>query len=353
MADDHNGAHDHEHSHDDSHDGGHDDDHGHGHTHRTVDPTLFKSLAATDLGIRAVKWSLVVLGLTAVFQLAIVFVSGSVALLSDTVHNFGDASTAIPLWIAFSLMRRKPGSRFTYGYGRVEDLAGLVVLLLILISAIIAAYTSIDRLINPRDIAYPWILIGAGLIGFAGNEAVAIFRIRVGRRIGSTALVADGYHARTDGLTSLGVVAAAIGVLAGFQMLDPIVGIVISLMILRLLVTAAKPVFTHLLDGIDPETVEQIRKTAVQNPDVVGVSDVRARWSGHEVYADVSISVRSDLGVAVGHGVAAAVEHSLMDAIPHLGRAMVHVDPETSPGHSFHHQEAHELEADKATAHSH
>lgn len=340
-------ADDHKHGHDDNHEGDH------GHSHGTVDPTLFKSLAATDLGIRAVKWSLVVLGMTAVFQLAIVFVSGSVALLSDTVHNFGDASTAIPLWIAFSLMRRTPGRRFTYGYGRVEDLAGLVVLLLILISAVIAAYTSIDRLINPRDIDYPWILIGAGLVGFAGNEAVAIFRIRVGRRIGSTALVADGYHARTDGLTSLGVVAAAIGVLAGFQMLDPIVGIVISLMILKLLVTAAKPVFTHLLDGIDPDTVEQIRTSVVQNPDVIGVSDVRARWSGHEVYADVSISVRSDLGVAAGHGVAATVEHSLMDAISHLKRAMVHVDPESSPGHSFHHQEAHELETDHATAHPH
>jgi cation diffusion facilitator family transporter len=145
--------HDHEHDHEHGHESGH--GHTHGHTHGTVDPTLFKSVSATESGIRAVKWSLVVLGITAIFQLVIVFMSGSVALLSDTVHNFGDASTAIPLWIAFSLMRRKPGGRFTYGYGRVEDLAGLVVLLLILASAVVAAYTSIDRLINPRDIASP------------------------------------------------------------------------------------------------------------------------------------------------------------------------------------------------------
>ncbi len=325
----------------------------HGHSHGTVDPTLFKSVSATDSGIRAVKWSLAVLGVTAIVQLVIVFMSGSVALLSDTIHNFGDASTAVPLWIAFALMRRKPGSRFTYGYGRVEDLAGLIVLLLILASAVIAAYTSIDRLINPRDIQFPWVLMAAGFIGFAGNEAVAILRIRVGRRIASAALVADGYHARTDGLTSLAVVAAAVGALAGFRLLDPIVGLVIAAMILKLLVTAARPVFTHLLDGIDPETVEQIRATTSSDPEVVDVSEIRARWSGHELYADVSISVRSDLEVSDGHGVAAKVEHALLEAVPNLARVMVHVDPETSPGHSFHHRDAHEYGADHAAAHSH
>lgn len=329
-------------------------DHDHGHSHGTVDPTLFKSVSATESGIRAVKWSLVILGLTAIIQLVIVFMTGSVALLSDTVHNFGDASTAIPLWIAFALMRRKPGGRFTYGYGRVEDLAGLIVLLLILASAVIAVYTSIDRLINPRDIVFPWILMAAGFFGFAGNEAVAILRIRVGRRIGSAALVADGYHARTDGLTSLAVVAAAVGALAGFSLVDPIVGLIIAALILKLLVTAAKPVLTHLLDGIDSETVEQIRAAANSNPEVVSVSEIRARWSGHEVYADVSITVRGDLEVSDGHGVAAGVEHAILDSVPHLGRVMVHVDPETSPGQSFHHRDAHEYQSDHQTVvHSH
>jgi cation diffusion facilitator family transporter len=328
-------------------------DHDHEHDHGTVDPTLFKSVSATESGIRAVKWSLVVLGITAIFQLVIVFMSGSVALLSDTVHNFGDASTAIPLWIAFSLMRRKPGGRFTYGYGRVEDLAGLVVLLLILASAVVAAYTSIDRLINPRDIAFPWISMAAGFIGFAGNEAVAILRIRVGRSIGSSALVADGYHARTDGLTSLAVVAAAVGALAGVSLLDPIVGLVIAAMILKLLFTAARPVLTHLLDGIEPETIDKIRETVSGNPEVVSVSEILARWSGHELYAEVSISVRGNLEVTDGHGVAATVEHALLEAVPHLARVMVHVDPETSPGQSFHHRDAHEFETHRTAAHSH
>ena len=328
----------------------HEDAHDHGHSHGTVDATLFKSVSATESGIRAVKWSLAVLGVTAFVQLFIVFMTGSVALLSDTVHNFGDASSAVPLWIAFALMRRKPGGRFTYGYGRVEDLAGLIVLLLILASAVIAAYTSIDRLINPRDIQFPWVLMAAGFIGFAGNEAVAILRIRVGRRIASAALVADGYHARTDGLTSLAVVAAAVGALAGFRLLDPIVGLVIAAMILKLLVTAAKPVLTHMLDGIDPETVEQIRATTTSNPEVVNVSEIRARWSGHEMYADVSISVRSDLDVSDGHGVAAKVEHALLEAVPNLERVMVHVDPETSPGRSFHHRDADEHGTDHTAA---
>lgn len=334
-----------------AHEHEHPDDHGH--SHGTVDPTLFKSVSATESGIRAVKWSLAVLGATAVAQLAIVFLTGSVALLSDTVHNFGDASTAVPLWIAFALMRRKPGNRFTYGYGRVEDLAGLIVLLLILASAVIATYTSINRLINPRDIDFPWVLMAAGFIGFAGNEAVAIFRIRVGRRIGSAALVADGYHARTDGLTSLAVVAAAFGALVGFQLLDPIIGLVIAAMILKLLVTAARPVLTHLLDGIDPETVERIRATTISNSDVVNVSEIRARWSGHELYADVSISVRSDLEVSGGHQVAAKVEHALLETVPHLERVMVHVDPESSPGRSFHLRDAHESGAGIGNAHSH
>ena len=336
-------AHEHEHEHEEEH----------GHSHGTVDPALFSSVAATESGIRVVKWTLALLGLTAVLQLVIVFLTGSAALLSDTVHNFGDASTAVPLWIAFALMRRKPGGRFTYGYGRVEDLAGVIVLLLILASAVIATYTSIDRLVNPRDIEFPWVLMAAGIIGFAGNEAAAILRIRVGRRIASAALIADGYHARTDGLTSLAVLVAAIGALVGWQFLDPIVGLVIAGMILWLLKSAAKPVLVHLLDGIDTETVERVRNVALATPEVVEVSDIRARWSGHELYVDLSISVTSDLGVSDGHRIAAAVEHALLAAIPHSGRVMVHVDPESSPGQMFHHRDAHALLSDQHPAHSH
>ena len=173
-----------------------------------IDPTI----ATTAKGIWAIKWSFVILAITAALQLAVVFASGSVALLADTIHNVGDAVTAIPLWIAFRLVRRKPSTRFTYGLGRVEDLAGVTIVAIILFSALVALYESIDRLLHPQPIRLLWAVAVAGVVGFIGNEAVAIFRIRIGREIESAALIADGYHARTDGFTSLAVVLGAAGV---------------------------------------------------------------------------------------------------------------------------------------------
>ncbi|MER9951218.1 cation diffusion facilitator family transporter, partial [Mesorhizobium sp. M0047] len=228
---------------------GHGHDHGdgrHGHTHGVIDPTI----ATTTRGIWAIKWSFVVLAITAALQLVVVFLSGSVALLADTIHNVGDAVTAIPLWIAFVLARRKPSKTFTYGLGRVEDLAGIVIVLIILFSAIVAGYEAIDRLINPRPIAFlGWVAI-AGLIGFIGNEAVAVFRIRVGREINSAALIADGYHARTDGFTSLAVVLGAIGVWLGFPLADPIIGLLITVAIFAIVWQSSKAVLTRMLDGV-------------------------------------------------------------------------------------------------------
>ena len=317
------------------------DNQGHDHSHGTVDPGLFRSVASSDAGITAVKWSLITLGITAVAQLAVVFISGSVSLLSDTVHNFADASSAIPLWIAFSLAKWKAGKKFTHGCGRVEDLAGLVVIVLIFASAVIAAYTSIERLINPRDVEFPWVLLAAGLFGFAGNEAVALLRITVGKKINSAALVADGYHARVDGFTSLAVVAAAIGALAGVSLLDPIIGLLISALILRLLVSAARPVLTHLLDGVTPETVDLVKHTAEHVPGVLDVHGVRARWSGHELHVELEISVSATMSVAEGHALAAMAEHELIESHPAIGRVIVHVDPETSPGPGYHHEVAH------------
>jgi len=187
--------------HDHSHDA-------HAHVHGAVDPAIF----TTERGIWAVKVSFAGLILTALFQSLVVLASGSVALLADTVHNFGDALTALPLWVAFALARRKPTRRFTYGHGRVEDLAGVAIVLTILFSAIVAGYESLERLLHPRTVEYLWAVIAASLVGFAGNEAVAVFRIKVGKQIGSAALVADGHHARVDGLTSLAVLVGAVGV---------------------------------------------------------------------------------------------------------------------------------------------
>ena len=235
-----------------------------------------------SLGMRALMWSFGGLMLTAVIQIVIVAYTGSAGLLADTIHNFGDASTAIPLGIAFWLARRAPTRRFTFGWGRAEDLAGLFIIIVILFSAAVAGYESINRLVEGRVPTHiPWAL-AAGLIGFLGNEAVAQFRIRVGRRIGSAALVADGYHARVDGFTSLAAVAGLLGVLAGVPIADPLAGIAITAMIIWIVVRNAAPaVLRRMLDGVDPETMNAVEHAAGHVAGVRAVTGVRARRCGH------------------------------------------------------------------------
>ena len=200
----------------------------HGHSHGAIDPSFF----TTQRGIWAVKVSFLGLLATTLFQAIVVLFSGSIALLADTIHNLGDAATAIPLWIAFRLATWKPTQRFTYGYGRVEDLAGIAIVLIILFSAFFAGYESLNRLHHPQEVEHIWAVIIASIVGFLGNEIVALFRIRVGKEIGSVALIADGYHARIDGLSSLAVFFGAIGVWMGYPLSDPLVGLVISAAIL-------------------------------------------------------------------------------------------------------------------------
>lgn len=282
-----------------SHDHGHHDHghaHSHGHTHGVVDPTI----ATTERGIFAIKWSFIILAITAALQFAVVLASGSVALLADTIHNVGDAGTAIPLWIAFMLARRKPTSTFTYGYGRVEDFAGIVIVIIILISALVAGYEAIDRFFHPRPIQFLGWVIAAGIIGFIGNEAVAVFRIQVGREIDSAALIADGYHARVDGLTSLAVVAGAIGVWLGFPLSDPIVGLLITLAIFGIVWQSSKAVLTRTLDGIDPQLIHDIEHAA-EHVSGLRLRRVRARWVGHRLHAEVAVV--ADPGISVGDAI--------------------------------------------------
>jgi cation diffusion facilitator family transporter len=261
-------------------------DYGHHHTHGVVDPVI----ATTERGIWAVKWSFVILGVTAALQLGIVMLSGSVALFADTIHNVGDAATAVPLWIAFLFARRHASARFTYGFGRVEDLAGVIVVLIIVGSAIVAGYEAIHRLLHPQPITFLGWVAAAGLVGFVGNEWVAVFRIRVGRDINSVALIADGYHARTDGLTSLAVVLGALGVWLGFPAADPLVGLVITAMIFGIVWQSAQAVFTRLLDGVDPAVIEEIKHAVQHTPEVQEVTQVRVRWLGHRLHAELNIA---------------------------------------------------------------
>jgi len=303
---------------------GADGDHGHGHDHGDrIDVALEGSAA----GIRAVKLSLVALAATAGAQVAIVVVSGSVALLADTVHNAADALTAIPLWIAFAVGRRAPTKRYPYGYERAEDLAGIAIVTVIAASAGFAAWEAFRRLADPPEIEHlPWV-VAASLVGFAGNELVAIYRIRVGRRIGSEALVADGHHARTDGLTSLGVLAGAIGVGLGFERADPIAGLAITGAILVVLWQAGRSVVRRILDGTDDTTILLLESVAGAVPGVEHVTSAKARWTGHALNAELEIMVDAGMSVQEAHGVAEEVEHELLHAIPRLRGATVHVDP--------------------------
>ena len=304
----------------------------HNHTHGTIDPTLL----TTERGIWAVKWSLIGLAATAVFQVVVVSFSGSVALLADTIHNIADAATAIPLWVAFTLARRKPSRRFTYGYGRIEDLAGVMIVVTILLSAVVAGYESVDRLSHPQPVEHLWAVAIASLIGFAGNEMVAILRIRVGRQINSAALVADGYHAHVDGLTSLGVLFSAVGVWLGYPLADPIIGLLISALILRIVWESGKAIFTRLLDGVDPEVIDEIMHAMNHAQGVRGVTEVRLRWSGHRLHAEVNLAVNPKLSVAAGHAIAMEARHQLLHHLPYLSKVTIHVDPENLSGEEHH-----------------
>ncbi len=310
---------------------------GHGHTHGVMDP----SIATTERGIWAIKWSFIGLAVTAVLQMVVVWISGSVALLADTIHNVGDAATAIPLYVAFWFARRKPTAKFTYGYGRVEDLAGVTVVALILFSAIVAGYQAIDRLINPQDISFLGIVALAGIVGFLGNEVVAVFRIRVGREIQSAALIADGYHARVDGLTSLAVVLGATGVWLGFPLADPVVGLIITAMIFGIVWQSAKAVFSRMLDGVEPEILAELRHAAEHVPGVRGIDGVRARWVGHRLHAEADLMIDPDLSVREGVAIAGSVREAAMTHLPALDSLRLAFAASAAAGHDHGHDDHH------------
>ncbi len=349
--------HDHDHGdhHDDDHHHAHDHDHAGGlrgligsiftpHSHDAAS-SIDSALEASAEGMRALRISLLGLGVTAVLQVLIVAISGSVALLSDTIHNFADALTAVPLLIAFWLARRRPNARYTYGYGRAEDLAGIFIVLVIAASAVIAAWESVDRLLDPihvRNVA--WVAI-AGAIGFAGNELVAVYRIRVGRRIGSAALVADGLHARTDGLTSLGVLIGAGGVALGWPLADPIVGLVITVMILVVLRDAARDIYRRLMDSVDADLVDRTRSVLRGVTGVQDVDSVRIRWIGHELRAEADVVVDCDLTITQAHDILEEAHHHLLHEIPRLNDATIHASPCGHDGRDHHARTAHHFPA--------
>nr|WP_145486166.1 MULTISPECIES: cation diffusion facilitator family transporter [Streptomyces] len=301
------------------------------HSHETADK-LDAALESSAQGMRALWVSLAALGATALAQAGVVAVSGSVALLGDTVHNTADALTAVPLGIAFVLGRRAANRRFTYGYGRAEDLAGLVIVLTIAASAAFAAWVAVGRLLDPRPVANVPAVAVAALVGFAGNEWVARYRIRTGRRIGSAALVADGLHARTDGFTSLAVLLGAAGSALGLQLADPVVGLAITAAIVLVLRDAAREVLRRMLDAVDPALVDRAERAVRAVPGVDRVGELRLRWIGHRLRAELSVVVDGEATLRQAHAIAVEAEHALLHALPKLSAALVHADPAPVPG---------------------
>lgn len=339
----------------DAHQGGH--DHEHGHAHGTgfwgrvraavrphshdVSDQIDSALESSALGIRTTKISLAVLMATALVQLAIALVSGSVALFADLLHNVADALTSVPLWIAFVVGRRAHNRSYPYGYRRAEDLAGVFIVLMIAASLVLIGWESVTRLLNPEPMEHVgWVLV-AGIIGMAGNEMVAQYRLRVGKRIGSAALVADGYHARSDTLASFAVVVAVFGTWLGYPVADPIVGLLICVLIAWILKTTAQPLFRRLMDGVEPGLIGEIEEASAGVEGVQAVNKVRARWLGHRLLTDVSVTVDRDLSVAAGHDVAERLRHTLLHEIRHLDDALVHVNPCDHDGDDPHDQTAH------------
>ncbi|MEO8363884.1 MAG: cation diffusion facilitator family transporter [Ilumatobacteraceae bacterium] len=331
---------DHDHLHDHDHDHHHEHLHSRGgrvfgwiknylapHSHDAAD-TVDDALIASAEGMKALKISLLALALTAAAQVVVVVITGSVALLADTIHNFSDALTALPLGVAFILARRPATRRYTYGYGRAEDLAGIFIIAMIAFSAGVAAWVAVQRLIHPRDIGYYGMIIIAGLIGFVGNEFAASYRIRVGRRIGSAALVADGLHARTDALTSLAVVLGALGAWAGWHLADPIVGLLICVAILTVLRQAARDVYRRLMDGVDPNLVDTVEATLLATEGIQRVDAVRLRWIGHELFGQAEVVSDGALSLVKAHEITERARFDLLHRVPRLVEVIIHSKPE-------------------------
>lgn len=326
----HSHDHPHEHNHDHSHPKGvlgwiaqvfH--LHGHEHTSLNADPAF----TSNQEGIRTIWLAIVALGMTTLLQIGIVALSGSVALLADTVHNVGDTLNSIPLLIAFYLARRVATRRYTYGFGRAEDIAGIFIVLSIAVSAGVVFWESFQKLLNPQPMQnIPWVAVAA-IIGFIGNEAVALLQIRTGRKIGSDAMIADGLHARIDGLTSLAVLLAAGGTFIGLPILDPIIGLLIGVAILFITRDATIRMWYRLMDAVDPGLVNQIEHYTSEVEGVQQIARLRVRWVGHQLFAEMTIAVDEMLSLVESHQITEQVQTALHKAVPHLSEVVIHVDP--------------------------
>lgn len=349
----HHHDHDHEHHHDHNHEHHHDHQPGgllasiaaalhlpgYGHTHDHGD--IVQSISAADnaLAVRTVWLALLALAVTTVLQIIIFLASGSVALLADTVHNLGDALNSVPLLIAFYLARRPPNRRYTYGYHRAEDVAGIFIVISIGFSAAYILWESVQKLINPQPLDNLGWVAAAAVVGFIGNELVALLQIRVGRKIGSEAMVADGLHARTDGLTSLAVLIAAGGAAVGVPILDPIIGILIGIAIVFITRDAALAIWYRLMDAVDPKLTAAVEAVIREHPEARAIHRLQLRWLGHQLYAEIVVELDAQLSLVDSEAIIDHLRHHLHHQLPRLSKATISALP-WHPTQSIHGQES-------------
>jgi len=313
----------------------------HGHVHAPV--PVAGSAGGEDEGLRAVRLSAVGLGLTAAVEFAFVAASGSVALLADALHNLGDVFTTATLWIAFVVGRRQPDRGYTFGYARAEDVAGVLVVLAIAASAAVALWESLHKLLGGEVPALrsPGWALAAALVGVAGNEAVAQYKLRVGRRINSVPLEADGRHSRVDGLASLGAAVGIAAAWAGWPAADPIAGLLLAGVIVWVLVAAARDVLARLLDRVDGEVVDRIEHAAGSVPGAEAVHAVRARWVGRSLHVMVHTDVDPDLPLRDAHALGERIRHAIFHAVPGVAAVDLHLDPAGLDEHDSHGETMH------------
>jgi cation diffusion facilitator family transporter len=312
-----------------------------GHKHDHGELAGDSAIRDNALGIRTISVAMSLLGLTTVFQIIVFLMSGSVSLLGDTVHNFGDAINAIPLLFAFWLTGHVANKRYTYGYGRAEDLAGVLIVLSIGFSAFYILWESLNRLFNPVPLYNPGWVASAAIIGFAGNELAAIVQIRAGKRIGSDALVANGVHARVDGLTSLAVLVAAIGAFLGYPVVDAIIGIIMGIVIVFITKDAAKSIWYRLMDAVDPLIVDRAEEVIKEHPDVKGIQRLQMRWIGHRLQAEAVIAIDADLDATQCNAISEHISHHLYHAIPNLSETTIACVPWSRDGKTFYCETSH------------
>jgi len=297
--------------------------HAHNHDHGVVDRAAWSSAE----GIRAIKISTFGLAATAAVQFVIAALGGSVALLADGLHNLGDVFTTVALWLAFVAARRAADRRYTFGYARFEDLAGIGIVAIIALTAAGAGVEAWRAMVHPRPVAHLGVSIAAAVVGILGNEIVGEYKIRVGRRIGSVALRADGTHSRIDGFVSAGALVGLIGVAMGYPKADPIAALAITAVIVWVTIGTARGVVARVVDAVEPALIERIETAARAVQGVVDAHDVQARWAGRSLLVNLHISLDAELRLHEAHQIGEEVRHAILHGVDGVSQVIVHFDP--------------------------